>query len=79
MARSASLPIGAFPQKRGCNYRKGYRYLTIGLWDQVTAVFAESVGPSDRGRWDQVTVDKWHFPYDLRFPPAWAAFRNATG
>ena len=31
------------------------------MWDQVTVVFAESVGPSDRGRWDQVTVDKSHF------------------
>jgi hypothetical protein len=36
--------------------------LTIGLWEQVTVVFAESVGASDRDWWEQVTVDKSAYP-----------------
>lgn len=42
-----------------------YRYLTIGMSRQVTAILPESESPSDRDLSRQVTVDNFSYPLDL--------------
>jgi len=42
-----------------------YRYLTIGMSRQVTAILPESESPSDRDLSRQVTVDNFGYPLDL--------------
>lgn len=61
----SAFPFMAYPQEPACNYRKTYRYLTIGFSYKVTVVFAESLLQSDRGRSYKVTVDKLAYPKGL--------------